>query len=77
MIYKFNKDSLKYEGVFLKLSVFVVIAIVFTSLTSYVVGHYRGYYDYEHAVVTPEERMMVIQENDKFSKEKFKIYLNK
>lgn len=75
MIYKFNKDNLKYEGVFLKLSVFVVIAIVFTSLTSYVVGHYRGYYDYEHAVVTPEERMMVIQENDKFSKEKFKEYL--
>ena len=72
MIYKFNKTSLTYEGVFIKLSMFVVLAIVFASLTSYVIGHYKGYYDYTHAVVTPEERMIVIQENDKFSKKSLK-----
>ena len=72
MIYKFNKTTLKFEGVFLKTSLFVIVAIVFASLTSYIIGHYKGYYDYKHAIVTPEERMIVIQENDKFTKEKFK-----
>jgi hypothetical protein len=75
MIYKFNKTTLKFEGVFLKTSLFVIVAIVFASLTSYIIGHYKGYYDYKHAIVSPEERMIVIQENDKFTKEKFKEYL--
>jgi uncharacterized FlgJ-related protein len=61
--------------VFLKFSLYVVIAISLSSVLSYGIGHYKGYYDYQHGTVTPEERMIVIQENDKFTKEKFKEYL--
>lgn len=75
MIYKFNKTSLKYEGIFLKTSLFIVMALSLASILSYAIGHYKGYYDYKHGAVTPEERMIVIQENDKFTKEKFKEYL--
>jgi len=75
MIYKFNKTSLKYEGIFLKTSLFIVMAVSFASVLSYGIGHYKGYYDYKNGTVTPEERMIVIQENDKFTKEKFKEYL--
>lgn len=75
MIYKFNRTTLKFESVFFKTSAFILAAIVFTTLVSYTTGHYRGYKAHATGTVTPEERMIIIRENDKFSEEKFKEYL--
>ncbi len=75
MIYKFNRTTLKFESVFYKTSLFIVCAIIFSALVSYTTGHYRGYKAHAAGVTTPEERMIIIREDDKFSEEKFKEYL--
>jgi hypothetical protein len=75
MIYKFNKTSLKFESIFFKASGFIVCAIVFAAISSYIYGHHKGYVDHANGATSPEERMIIIRENDKFSEEKFKEYL--
>ncbi len=75
MIYKFNRNTLKFESVFYKTSMFIVSAIVFSALVSYSAGHYKGYKAHTAIIDSPEERMIIIRENDRFSEEKFKEYL--
>lgn len=74
MIYKYNRGTLRYESVLYKTLRFVFLFAIFVGLSAFGAGYYKGY-DTANTGLSPEEKLVIIKEQDKFAPEKFKEYL--
>ena len=78
MIYRYCTKNLLFVPVLKQFAIFVSALLIFfgsvIALTSYFGGYYKGYH-FGKTQLSEEERAIILQEQDKFSPEKFKEYL--
>lgn len=74
MIYKINKKTLQLQNILLSIIIWFTIIFGVIGTPIYYVGFQNGKNHLKN--LSPEETLIIVNDYDKFTPEKFKIYLN-